>query len=342
MNQQTSHRQGQYTPGDTGWHRPVIGIPTITGKRAGAVYPLLGAYRPFTELVELAGGTPVLLPPVADPAALAGVFPVLDGLLLPGGGDLHPGAYGEAPHPRLGTVDQEADHLELGLVREGLTWDVPLLAINRGMQVLNVALGGSLFQDLAAQLGGGTWHHITTGQSRTYLAHPVSIMPGTRLASLVGEELLLVNSFHHQGIKRVGEGLVIGALAPDDVVEAIELPQQRFALGIQWSLESLALDGEQRMLTLFQAFIEAASIYGGERRRCQMQGRRVLERLERMWERDVAAYEQQRLALFAEPCRLGALEEVQQRQQLPILKGQVRAVAEALGWPDPTTAGTRL
>ncbi len=341
MEQQLPSRQGQYIADDASWYRPLIGIPCCVGRRAGATYPLAGTYRPFTQLVELAGGTPVLLPPVADPAAGAAFWQVLDGLLLPGGVDVHPAAYGEEPHPLLGTVDVDEDALEIGLVREGLSWDIPCLGINRGMQLLNVAVGGTLFQDLIGQLGGGIWHHVTTRQARTYLAHPISVIGQTRLAACIGTGPLLVNSFHHQGIRRLGEGVCISALAPDDVIEAIELSEQRFVLGVQWALEALALTGDQRMLALFQAYIEAARAYGLERHQRQLQGRRLLERVEGMWVRDVAAYAQCRQALFADGA-LGLLEESQQRQHLPILKGQVRAMAEALGRPDPTPPGTRL
>lgn len=130
-----------------------------------------------------------------------------------------------------------------------------------------MALFGTLYQDLAAQLGNGVWQHCTIGQPRSFLAHPASVIPGTRLAGLVGEDLLLVNSFHHQAIKRLGEGLRIAALAPDDVIEAVEAPKRRFVLGTQWSLEALAMEGDQRMLAVFQRFIEAASTAAARCRR---------------------------------------------------------------------------
>jgi len=335
VEQQTPSRQEHYNTGEASWYRPVIGIPCCGAKRAGARYPLLGTYRPFTELIELAGATPLLLPPVADPAALAGLVALVDGLLLPGGGDVHPQAYGEEPHPLLGTVDVEEDALELSLVREALTWHLPLLGVNRGMQVLNVACGGSLFQDLRSQLGQGVWSHVTTRQARTYLAHPVSVVPKTRLAEIVKTDPLLVNSFHHQGVKHLGAGLAIGALAPDDVIESIELGTACFALGVQWSLEALALDGDQRMLALFQAFIDAARVYGSERRGRGIQARNALSRWEQMWVCDQVAYTEGRRRLLGEE-PLGALEELELRRDLPVLKGRLQATAQALNLSDPT------
>ena len=252
----------------------------------------------------------------------------LDGLLLPGGVDVHPYVYGEDLHPRLGAVDPEADRMELWLAEEAIQRDLPLLGINRGMQVLNVAMGGSLLQDLAAHLGT-TWH-LTVGQPRCAPAHPVSVMSGTRLADLVGAEPALVNSWHHQGIKELGQGVTVAALAPDEVIEAIELPKRRFVCA-----------GDSRMQRVFAGFIEAARTSGMERKARLWQGREALDRWERMWIRDLVAYTQGRERLFGEET-LGDLEALELRQDLPVLKGRVQAVTEALGLADPTPPVGRL
>jgi putative glutamine amidotransferase len=324
-------RQPQYTPDAPAWYRPVIGIPWTAGPRAKCFAPVWSAYA---QAIEQAGGTPFLLLPMVDVAAFAPLWMWLDGLLLPGGVDVHPFAYGEDPHPLLGAVDPEADRLELWLAQEAIERAVPLLGINRGMQVMNVACGGSLVQDLTAQRET-VLSHVMVGQPRAQHAHPVSIVADTRLAALIGSAPAFVNSFHHQGVQDVGNGLAVAALAPDDVIEAIERPAQRFALGVQWAIEALVLDGDRRMQRVFAGFIDAARAYGMQRQARLLHGRAALERWERMWVRDLAAYTQGRSQLFgAEP--LGDLEALELRQTLPGLKGRVQAIVEALGLPDPT------
>jgi putative glutamine amidotransferase len=337
MTQISIHRQPQYMPEAAGWHRPIIALPWSAGRRSGLFAPVWHAYA---QAIEQAGGTPLWLTPLAGPDALAPLWMWLDGLLLPGGVDVHPFAYGEDVHPLLGAVDPEADRLELWLAQEALQRDVPLLGINRGMQVLNVALGGSLVQDLMAQRET-VLSHVTVGQHRQAHAHPVSIVADTCLAALIGSAPAFVNSFHHQGVKDLGNGITVAALAPDEVVEAIELPERRFALGVQWAIEALALAGDGRMQRVFAGFVEAARAYGMHRQARLLQGRAALERWEGMWVRDLAAYSQGRDRLLGEE-PLGALEELELRRDLPVLKGRVQAVTEALGQPDPTPPAGRL
>src|SRR5690242_1177663 len=148
MTQPLSPRQSQYTPDEPTWHRPIIALPWSAGRRSGLFAPVWHAYA---QVIEQAGGTPLWLPPLAGPDALAPLWMWIDGLVLPGGVDVHPFAYGEDVHPLLGAVDPEADRLELWLAQEALQRDLPVLGINRGMQVLNVACGGSLVQDLVAE-----------------------------------------------------------------------------------------------------------------------------------------------------------------------------------------------
>ena len=343
MTQISLHRQTQHTT--PAWYRPVIGIPWTAGPRS-KLFAKVGAA--YTQAIEQAGGTPLWLPPVADVAVLAPLWMWLDGVLLPGGVDIHPFAYGEDLHPRLGTVDPEADRIELWLAEEAIQRNLPLLGINRGMQVLNVAVGGSLIQDLAAHLG--TKWHMTIGQARCAPAHPVSVVPGTRLADLLGAEPALVNSWHHQGIKELGKGVTIAALAPDEVIEAIELPKRRFACAVQWAIEALVLAGNERMQRVFAGFIEAARGYGMERKARLWQGRAALDRWERLWVRDLVAYTQGRERLYREEVPgeqddlepLGDLEALELRRDLPVLKGHVQAATEALGLPDPTPPAGRL
>lgn len=343
MTQTSIHRQDQYTPDAAGWHRPIIALPWSAGRHSGFFAPVWLAYA---QAIEQAGGTPLWLPPLTGPDALAPLWMWLDGLLLPGGVDVHPYCYGEDPHRLLGAVDLEADRVELWLAEEALQRDIPLLGINRGMQMMNVACGGSLHQDLTAERETAL-SHVTIGQPREQHAHPVTFRSDTRLAALIGRAPAFVNSWHHQGVKAVGSGLTVAALAPDDVIEALEMPERRFVLGVQWAIEALALAGDGRMQRVFAGFVEAARASGMQRQKRLLQGRAALERWERMWVRDLAAYTQGRERLLREEPPdaeepLGALEELELRRDLPGLKGRLQAITEALGLPDPTPSAGRL
>jgi putative glutamine amidotransferase len=239
-------------------NRPVIGIPCYAGKRAGTMRPLYGNNRAYAKAVEMAGGTPVLIPHFDDLADLEPLCSRLDGLLVPGGADIHPHAYGEEPHPLLGSVDLNEDRLGLALVNYFLEMDLPILGICRGQQLLNVAARGTLYQDIHAQRPESQ-KHAYTGKPRTYRAHPITIIPGTRLAELWGTEPLLVNSFHHQSIKTPGRNIALSAMAPDGIIEGIEFTNHRFILAVQCHPEELAAAGDERALRLFQGFVQAAT-----------------------------------------------------------------------------------
>jgi putative glutamine amidotransferase len=161
--------------------RPVIGIPCYEGKRAGTLRPFYGNNRAYVKAVEQAGGTPVLIPHFNDLTALEPLCARLDGLLLPGGADIHPHYYGEDAHPLLGEVDENEDRLDLELARYFLERDLPILGICRGVQLLNVATHGTLYQDLLDQRPNSQAHALID-QPRFYRAHPITIKPGTRLA----------------------------------------------------------------------------------------------------------------------------------------------------------------
>jgi putative glutamine amidotransferase len=182
----------------------------------------------------------------------------LDGLLLPGGVDIAPALYGEGAHPNLGSVNKPLDKAEMLLTRWALDDGMPLLGVCRGIQVLNVAAGGSLYQDLPAQFAGALRHSCPPpDHPRTYRAHAVHVQPGSRLAEILGADQVAVNSRHHQAVKAVAPGFCASARAPDGVVEGIEREDGPFAVGIQWHPESLA-DDDPQMLALFQALVRAA------------------------------------------------------------------------------------
>jgi putative glutamine amidotransferase len=209
----------------------------------------------YVRAVEEAGGLPVVLAP-GPVAHLADLLGRLDGLLMSGGADLDPTHYGEAAHATVSGVSGDRDTFELALTREALARDLPLLAICRGHQVLNVATGGTLVQDIPSQLGGALDHDPK--KERWEPAHEVRILPGTRLREILGRDRVAVNSFHHQSIKVPGRGLVVSACAlGDDVIEGVELPGRRFVLGVQWHPEAF-WDRPAHFQPLFAALVEAS------------------------------------------------------------------------------------
>jgi putative glutamine amidotransferase len=237
---------------------PIIGVTTSSERTAKGVDRAF-VNATYIRAVERAGGVPLLLTPYHSPAALARLS--IDGLLLTGGGDIDPARWGEAPHPKTDLVSAERDELELeGVTRRAIDTGLPLLAICRGLQVLNVALRGTLHQHVPDVFGDDVSH--SQDGARSYASHDVTIEPGTLLADLSRTERLRVNSFHHQAIKDLGDGLKPVAWAEDKVIEAVELPGARgFVLAVQWHPEELVED-DPAALRLFEALVDAASHRG--------------------------------------------------------------------------------
>jgi putative glutamine amidotransferase len=236
--------------------RPLIGITTasITNEN-GLTYNR--AYQPISQAVEHAGGLPVLIPTGIDDETLRAIYEHLDAVLLPGGPDIDPSHYGEEPHPTT-KVDSERDAIEVPLVRWAVEDDLPLFGICRGHQVINVALGGSLIQDIPSQIDERVLPHATPDdQPRNRPTHDVSIAPESRLSSIMGGTSVAVNSLHHQAVREAAPGMRITAYSPDGLVEATELPGKRFALSVQWHPEDL-YENDDTMLRLFEEFVEAA------------------------------------------------------------------------------------
>jgi putative glutamine amidotransferase len=205
------------------------------------------------------GGAPLLIPHRLDPATLRSVFDSVDGLLLSGGGDVDPAFYDEAASEQSRDIDRERDELEITLARWAVESQKPFLAICRGIQVMNVALGGSLYQDVQSEMPGANRHAYfqSMGFARDYPAHDVQFASASRLAQVLNRDSYTVNSLHHQGIKRLAPGLAAVGHAPDGLVEAVELPGHEFALGVQWHPEALA-PSDPIMQRLFETFVEAA------------------------------------------------------------------------------------
>jgi len=237
---------------------PVIGITcSDIGTEPDQRPPRLGQNQTYLNALIRAGAAPVLIPHLTAGALLDTVYEGIDGLLLPGGVDVDPAQYGQARHEKCGETSPARDETELTLARRAMADGKPLLAICRGIQVLNVALGGSLYQDIQAQVPGALKHDWYPGYPRDHRPHAVRLAAGTHLARLLGTTSLPVNSLHHQALRETAPGLVAVGHAPDGIVEAAEAPDHPFALAVQWHPEELAAS-DPRARALFDALVQAS------------------------------------------------------------------------------------
>ncbi len=241
---------------------PIIGITATLKEDVDAVAerPLGRFVRTDLDYVEGfagAGGAPVVLPP-GDESAAEAVVGSLDGLLLSGGSDLDPGYYGEEPVPELGITIPERDAFEMALVGMALLCGMPIFGICRGMQVLNVALGGTLYQDLPSQWDRDLLKH-RQDTPKWQPTHEVTVEHGSYMAEVMERESVKVNSYHHQGIKDLADGLVATGYSTDGLVEAVEAGDlsERWLLGVQWHAEAMRGAGPQQE-SLFEAHVSAA------------------------------------------------------------------------------------
>jgi putative glutamine amidotransferase len=244
--------------------RPRIGLTgSVVPSRVGPRRTFLN--EAYVLAIDEAGGVPLIVTPAHTGPALRALYELLDGLLLTGGEDVAPERYRAAPaHPSVEVVP-ERDALEFSLLEWALADDLPVLAICRGIQVLNVAMGGTLYQDLPSERPGHLLHDQTRRDPpgpRTEPHHPVEVQPGSALADLLGGERLDVNSLHHQGIRTLAPGLAAVAHAPDQLIEGVEPagPGHRsFLIGVQWHPEELARAGDAPSRRLFERFVAAAA-----------------------------------------------------------------------------------
>jgi putative glutamine amidotransferase len=234
---------------------PLIGVTTsVTVDAAPERAYVNGTY---IRAVQAAGGIPLLLTSHFTPEVQAALWQRLDGLVLTGGGDIEPARFGKGWHPAVADVSPARDELELGLTRRALADDVPVFAICRGIQILNVALGGTLVQDIPSEWPNALVH--AQKAPRHEPTHAVKVMgEGTLLGRVLGAPEVEVNSMHHQAIKRLGEGLREVAWAPDGIIEGVEMAgDERFVLGVQWHPEEL-VGHDQAARNLFDALVDAA------------------------------------------------------------------------------------
>jgi putative glutamine amidotransferase len=239
-------------------NRPVVGLTSYLEQVRTGIWDVCAGYLPadYFQGIISAGGIAVLLPPQpADPDIVGSVLDAVDALVITGGYDLDPAAYGQQPHSTTDAPRTDRDAWEFALLRGALDRGLPVLGICRGAQVLNVAFGGTLHQHLPDVLG----HNGHRAGNGIFNRLSVRTVPGTRLAELMGESAD-ASCYHHQAIDKVGESLVVSAWDGDDVVEALELPGDNFVLAVQWHPEKTLDD-----LRLFQAVVDAARCYAGSR-----------------------------------------------------------------------------
>jgi putative glutamine amidotransferase len=229
---------------------PLVALTATTAASDGIVRVRTNAA--YVRALEAAGLVPLVLPPL-DPLHAGRALDAVSGLVLTGGEDVAPGRYGEAAHPALGTVNEERDAWEVALIANARERRLPTLAICRGIQVLNVALGGTLVQDIPSQCPAALPHKPKSG--RGVRVHDVSVDPRSRLAELLKAEQLTVNSAHHQSIARAADSLRITAHAPDGIIEGVEWEgDDWWAVGVQWHPEELVDTPEEWDRALFASF----------------------------------------------------------------------------------------
>jgi len=213
-------------------------------------------YEEYSRAVEDVGGAPLLIPVSQSQDTLETILGRVQGVVLSGGVDINPKRYGEQPLSGMGQIDEDRDIMELNAVKMAFEKDLPILAICRGIQTLNVSLGGNLFQDIHGQVKNSFLH--SQNAPKNVLTHAIRIEQGTLLHKVTGKKKIWVNSKHHQAVKDVAPGFRIGALSEDGIIEAIEHPSKRFVLGVQWHPEGTFRE-DMYSKKLFRAFIREAA-----------------------------------------------------------------------------------
>jgi putative glutamine amidotransferase len=242
----------------TSAHKPLIGCTTYR-KVSDQSRPIeiIGLMPAYLNAIAAAGGVPVMIPLGLSEANLLEIVQRMDGILLPGGGDIEPRLYQGQQYSTVARVDEDRDRVELLVAQTAVSQKKPLLAICRGMQVLNVTLGGSLWEDVLL-MPQGMRHEFSRSHPRNYLAHNVIIEPDSLLAKQLGCTETAVNSLHHQGVRQLAEGLRATAVAPDGLIEGVEIIDHPHAVAVQWHPENL-IHNAPHMLGLFRGLVEAAS-----------------------------------------------------------------------------------
>lgn len=233
---------------------PLIGLTTYRQQNEAGI-PYNSISEAYTSAVTRAGGSPLMIPLGLSPSQLNKILESLDGIIFTGGGDIHPDFYNSHMHPKVAEIDLDRDRIELYLLERVLELKLPFLGICRGLQLINIGMGGSLYEHILDQHNGGLQHQHNLDRPRDYLAHPVQILPESQLGKILHESEIQVNSLHHQGVKDLAPRLLASARAPDGIVEAVEIPDYPFGLAVQWHPECLPQRPESS--ALFKAFVLA-------------------------------------------------------------------------------------
>ncbi|MEJ5343529.1 MAG: gamma-glutamyl-gamma-aminobutyrate hydrolase family protein [Chloroflexus sp.] len=237
-------------------YRPLIGITTMHSGTSADGRELQAVRPTYLRAIEAAGGIPLIIYLTDDMSAVRRLYDQCDGILLPGGDDVDPAYYDEPPHPKLGAVDRQRDAVEIALARWAHAERKPLLGICRGLQVINVALGGSLYQDIPSQLATTIDHRANTRtRAWTELTHSLHILADSRLATVLHTTDIGCNTMHHQAIKQLAPGLRAVASAPDGIIEAFEALDDHYLLAVQCHPEHLWDSSEPRWQALFADFV---------------------------------------------------------------------------------------
>jgi putative glutamine amidotransferase len=246
---------------------PLIGViadhKTLhnTTDRSDSARTFVGVFRTYLDCLTAAGALPVVVPLDLSPASLRGIFDRLDGLLLTGGGDIDPALYGAEPlNSTVREIRISRDQTEIQMSQWAAESDMPLLGICRGHQVVNVALGGDLYMDIPAQIPDALTHDTHGIQPLDYLAHRVTLAPESKLAAILGATAVETNSRHHQAVRKIGDRLAVTGQADDGIIEALEIPDARYFISVQWHPENLCANGSP-MTALFTGLTAAAAAY---------------------------------------------------------------------------------
>lgn len=238
--------------------KPIIGLSASRINQTESTIEV-GVPENYVRAIRLAGGIPVVIPLGLDETDLRLLLNRAEAVLFTGGGDIHPQKYHSGSEELVKSVDPDRDDLELSLMKEAVYRKMPVLGICRGLQLINVAMGGTLYEDLHEQFSQEIQHQSPPEKGRNFRAHPVTLQPGSKLNRITGKTLLKVNSLHHQGIRQMAGGLSATAEAPDGLIEGIELIDYPFGVAVQWHPENMLEEAPMR--GLFETFVDAANRY---------------------------------------------------------------------------------
>lgn len=232
--------------------KPIIGVTLAMGVEERQYF--INSDNP--KAIIKTGGVPILLPYDRGEMGIVQIAGMLDGLVLTGGDDIDPILFGEEPHRKLGPVVPARDHFEIKLTKQMLRLNKPILALCRGAQILNIAAGGDMYQDMYDQIDRQLLQHSQKA-SRTYSTHYVDVVHDTLLHEITQQDVIRVNSDHHQANRKIANGFLICGKSSDGIIEAIESKQHRFVLGVQWHPENMAVVDDDMSLKVYEAFINA-------------------------------------------------------------------------------------